>query len=941
MATTVSVGVNLREFHKGMNEVKTNLGSIGKTIGKAFAVVGTSLAAVGVASLRAGEDARQALGGIQAQTGQTDAEIRQLDGSIRDMAVTQGNFTAQEMREGLGAIARNGQDADHQMRMLEMGMLLARASGNSLEGSLTTLDSMMVKFGTGIEDASKWVNTLAVAQQEMGISQASMLDGLQRSAGIAQSAGLSYDFLAASLGIAYQNGMTMSTASTGLTGVFQDMINPTSNIRTAMEKLGVETLKNADGTTNAQGSFMNFIRTLYDADPAMQEQIMNTMNLSGSNLDLFTNLLNNQDALEELSGTFAYAQAAGDNYSRVIEMANARTGGLTEAFQQAKNIGREFLYQINDIIGARFYEWVRDATDGFEDFMEEMRQSGVIEDLAEAIMSVVESFVEIVKIITPVAIKWFPKLAVKAADLTRILADNVEIVLALWLAMKGYKIVSNVIGIFGGLKKATMALKGKKAIGGLAPAMGKAVGAKSGGGMLGGAGKLLKALGPRGWAVMAIAGGAVAAIRSTNKQRQAINDDYDAMYVKTGSSSLAMAYSLATNMGRMSDGARSKMTEILDHHSGTFMEMYNSGKTKSEAMAAVTSLHFREQKDAVKQELDELQASSEATWQRVYAETGSQVAATQAVTDAGYERLKTEAQRTLRQLQKDYEYYGEALPAGMELGISRGEPTVFSRIGDFARGIADRFRNFFGINSPSTLMANYGENIGQGLQNGIDNSGGGIDGAMERVRNAISSVISNLPQPLQTLGSNAINGVRNGINNARQNVRTAADSIATSIRGGINTAVNQASGWGRSIGSGLRNGLNSMRESISSTVGNIASSISNGFRNILGINSPSRVMMEIGEFTGEGFDIGLDNMLDDIQKTSDALSMAAIPNVPNQQTNSSKSASASSVSQSVPVASPRPLILEVDGRIMGEVMATYSDEINREKLVLTRRGLAL
>ena len=922
MATTVSVGMDLRDFHKGINEMKTNLSDIGRTLGAAFAAVGAAVAAVGVSSLRAGEDARQALGGIQAQSGQTDAEIRRLDEGIRGLAVRQGNFTAQEMREGLAGITRNGHDADHQMRMLDAGMAWARASGDNLGTSLSTLDALMVKFGTEVEDVSKWVNTLAVAQQEMGISQTSMLDGLQRSAGIAQSAGLSYDFLSAALGIAYQNGMSMNTAATGLTGVFQDMISPTSNIRAAMEKLGVETLKNTDGTTDAQGSFINFIRTLYDADPAMREQIMNTMNLTGSNLDLFTNLLNNQDALEDLSGMFAYAQVAGDEYNRVTEMCAKRTGGLTEAFQQAKNVGREFLYQINDIIGARIYEWVRDATDGFKGFMEEARQSGIIEELAEAIMGVVESFIDIVKTITPIVIEWFPKLARITAELTKIVADNVEIVLGLWAVMKGYGIVKSVIGVFGGLKTAAVALAGKKGVGKLAPAMTEATGTKAGGGMLGKAGKLLKGLGPKGWAVLGITAGVAITIGSVAKQRQAIEDDYNAMYLHTGEKSLAMAYAAAQNMGRMSDEASSLMSELMNNYYDVFMEMYNTGKSKSEAMAAVVSRHFREQKDAVERELDELERSSQETWNRVYQETGSAVDATQAVAEAGYDAMKREAQRTLRQLRQDYEYYGEALPAGMQLGIDRGEPTLLSRMGDFASNIANRFKSFFGINSPSRLFTDYGENLGQGLQNGIDNSETRIQGAMTTISEAIRNTIGALPEPLRTLGTNAINGIQGGINAARQNVRTAADNVATSVRNGINTAVTQSNGWGQSIGSGLRNGLNSMRESISNTVSNIASSIGNGFRNVLGINSPSKVMIEIGEFTGEGVEVGLLNSVKSVYKAAATLTDAIIPDI--RQIDGSARSSGSTAQ------SPSSAVINFEKMFDGAIINVRSDNDIRQ-----------
>ena len=387
-------------------------------IAKAGAAMGSAIAAVGTAALKAGDRAQESFRNISAQTGQTSEDMQKLDRSIRDLAMQTGRFTAQEMREALANTARAGQTLEHQNALLEASMRLAAATGDDLGVTMYALDAMMVKFGTEVEDVSKWTNTLAVGQQELGISQRSMLDGMQRAAGIAQSAGLEYDFLAASLSIAYQNGMSMQTASTGLTGVFQQMLVPTSNVRGAMERLGVQTVKNADGTTNAQESFLAFIRELENASPAMREQIMTQMNLSGSNLDLFTNLLNNQEALADLTDQFGYAQKAGDDYARVQEMANKRTGGFGEAIRRVRNFGRELLYGINDIIGSHFYAWVGKIVDGLGDFVQRLREGGDlhghIQRVGDAFMGIVDAIVgigktiiPIIKSILPVLIDWF------------------------------------------------------------------------------------------------------------------------------------------------------------------------------------------------------------------------------------------------------------------------------------------------------------------------------------------------------------------------------------------------------------------------------------------------------------------------------------------------------------------------------------------------------
>ena len=46
--------------------------------------------------------------------------------------------------------------------------------------------------------------------------------------------------------------------------------------------------------------------------------------------------------------------------------------------------------------------------------------------------------------------------------------------------------------------------------------------------------------------------------------------------------------------------------------------------------------------------------------------------------------------------------------------------TAKDAVSDFAKGIADRFKNFFGIKSPSRLMMEYGADITAGLQIGME-----------------------------------------------------------------------------------------------------------------------------------------------------------------------------------------------------------------------------
>lgn len=81
---------------------------------------------------------------------------------------------------------------------------------------------------------------------------------------------------------------------------------------------------------------------------------------------------------------------------------------------------------------------------------------------------------------------------------------------------------------------------------------------------------------------------------------------------------------------------------------------------------------------------------------------------------------------------------------------------------------------------------------------------------------------------------------------------------------------------GKDIISGLVKGIGSMAGAVGSAVESIASGIPAGVKKLLGIHSPSRVMMALGEFTGEGFAIGVGDMQKMVSQASAKLANAAL-----------------------------------------------------------------
>ncbi|OXL83183.1 phage tail tape measure protein [Paenibacillus sp. SSG-1] len=99
-------------------------------------------------------------------------------------------------------------------------------------------------------------------------------------------------------------------------------------------------------------------------------------------------------------------------------------------------------------------------------------------------------------------------------------------------------------------------------------------------------------------------------------------------------------------------------------------------------------------------------------------------------------------------------------------------------------------------------------------------------------------------------------GITNSVSNSLTGIWNKIQSIWNQIIGflkGINLF-----DIGRNIIEGMINGISSMANAVVDKVKDIGNSITDNVKSVLGIHSPSRVMMELGFYTGEGLAQGID-----------------------------------------------------------------------------------
>lgn len=270
---------------------------------------------------------------------------------------------------------------------------------------------------------------------------------------------------------------------------------------------------------------------------------------------------------------------------------------------------------------------------------------------------------------------------------------------------------------------------------------------------------------------------------------------------------------------------------------------------------------------------------------------------------------------------------GAALIAGMLIGVENAMKaslnsfiTYFTPFGPLVQGI----KAVLGINSPSTVFAEIGANLVEGLIAGIGAGLAGLAAFAAQIPTVVIGAVGNAATWLYVHGENAVIGLINGIGaffgqlgtyagNLRSVVvNKLADAGSWLVTTGKNAVIGVINGIGAEF-SALGSRVGQIRSTVVSTVSNLyndlvvtgknvviglyngivsmGSFLYNGLINwvrqnvpapiraVLGINSPSKVAHELGQFVGQGLAEGITSQAGVVSAAADEIAKLAVPQV--------------------------------------------------------------
>ena len=278
---------------------------------------------------------------------------------------------------------------------------------------------------------------------------------------------------------------------------------------------------------------------------------------------------------------------------------------------------------------------------------------------------------------------------------------------------------------------------------------------------------------------------------------------------------------------------------------------------------------------------------------------------------------------------------GEIIQAGIDLaialingladGIRNNTPRVAEAIRNLCAAFIDAFKQMLGISGTSSVFKGLGDGTIGGLIQGIASKVPEVVSKIKQmasdminnVKNkvseflsaganlisnlasGISSKVSSVISTIKSMISNGVNAVKSAvgqflsagksiISNLANGVKSGASAVASGIKSAISSAKSAASGMvgqftsiGRNIISGLANGIKSMASSVASAAKSVVSNAISAAKAALKIKSPSRVFMEIGDYTVQGLVKGIEDNAHTVDDPSKQLALRAVRSVSN------------------------------------------------------------
>lgn len=414
--TAATNGVNILD--KGV----ANLNSSAKDLARTLAAgLGFASVAAGITlAITKARDFNAAIGEVSTLMSDTtglDAQAK----SLRQLAVAYGGNATQQAKAYYQAISAGSEAGAEALGVLTAANKLAVGGVTDVFTSVDGLTTILNAYGDKVESAAAVSDTLFVGMKAGKTTIAELSSAIGQVAPLAETLGIEFDELVASISAVTLGGIQTSVATTQLRAALTSILKPTSEAVELSEKLGLEFNSQALAAKGLQGF--------------LQDVVAKTKGNRDEMAKLF-------GSVEGLGAVFALTGGQAEAFAGILDQMESKTGATEVAFGKmsetanfAFNRGKAAAEDLLITLGDRFLVALAPLAIAFADN---------IEDIADALTLATKVATAYVAIF--VVIPGLYNLA--AAAVTRYTAAIVANNLAMELGM-----VKQVTGITASIKQ--------------------------------------------------------------------------------------------------------------------------------------------------------------------------------------------------------------------------------------------------------------------------------------------------------------------------------------------------------------------------------------------------------------------------------------------------------------------------------------------------------
>lgn len=378
-----------------------------------------------------------------------------------------------------------GWKTDDMLNGLEGIMNLAAASGEDLGTTSDIVTDALTALGMEAGDAGHFADVLAAAASNANTNVSMMGESFKYVAPIAGTLGFSAEDLSVALGLMANNGIKASTAGTSLRSILTNMSAPTEDVQEAMDALGIS-LTDDEGNMKSLNEIMGDLRESF-GDMQMPVDEFNTK-LAALDKALEDGTITEEEYNAQVNELTTSAYGAGDAMLAQVEAAKTLAGqrgiaGLLAIVNTSEEDFNSLTTAINNCDGAAesMATTMNDNVSGKLTLLKSKIESIMIKVFDEASGSMKTGIDAISEALDRVDWDKFAEgvgdFAEKVADLVVYLLDHSEEVMNVlkgiataFVTYKAVKTVNNVYTEFSTLFK-LISGTGVTSIGGLSTAM--------------------------------------------------------------------------------------------------------------------------------------------------------------------------------------------------------------------------------------------------------------------------------------------------------------------------------------------------------------------------------------------------------------------------------------------------------------------------------------